>query len=595
MSLKILCTVVLALTVEARAADTGMAPLAPGAVKVGGELGRRIDLTITGNLLKLDVDRDFLAPLGPKKGQYIGVGILLQTACDLAAQTGDPRVAALRERVAAALIAAQDVDGYIGYKPRQHRVWQMFDPDEIAQIVLGLVRHYEFTGSKPSLEAARRLAGFVVRECRQNPKKAAHPPLGDALFWICIELAMIRLHEATHDPEWLAFCLEDRKLTEWNLPIVLGRWGPIDGHAYAYLARALAQLHVYRIRPEPRLLETTRRTVDFLLRGEGMVITGAVSDWECWHDNQDGTRGLGETCATSYLLDVLDDSLRREKATIYGDVMERVVWNTLLAAQSPDGRRLRYYTAFEGHREYHPNDVFCCPNNFRRAVAELPAMIAYRVDGGLAVNLYTAGTIGCRLGDVPVELREATDYPNSGRVVFHVAPERPVKFPLWLRIPRWCVGAKASVNGQPVTQAVKAGQFLVLNRAWQPGDRVELDLPMRWRWVKGRQAQAGRAALMRGPMVFCLNRMQQAALKGVDLRQLKIDAAGNIEGPLADDSVRPGGMKARIRTWVDNFGRKEIPIELTEFADAGAESIYFKVANPQAKELVDDELVSAGR
>lgn len=576
-------------------ADRPLTVLAPGAVRLSGELGRRVDLTIHGNLLKLDVDRNFLAPLKAQKGDYIGVGILLQATCDLAAHTEDPRLSALAERVARALVAAQEPDGYIGYKPQGQRVWKLFDPDEIAQIVLGLVRHYELTRAKPSLEAARRLAALVIRECRAHPQKVAHPPFGDAMFWICMDLAMMRLYEASRDPAILAFCVADRKLAEWNLPIVLGRWGPLDGHAYAYLARATAQLHLYRIRPEPRLLETTHRTVDFLLRGDGLVITGAVSDWECWHDNQDGTRGLGETCATSYLLDVLDDSLRREKTAIYGDLMDRVIWNTLLAAQSADGRRLRYYTPFEGRRAYHPNDFFCCPNNFRRAMAKLPSMIAYGVEGGLAVNLYTASTIRCRAADVPVTVRQETDYPNSGRVTLHLAPERPAEFPLWLRIPRWCVGAKARINGQPVARPVDSGTFLVLNRTWQSGDRVELELPMTWRWIKGRQSQAGRAALMRGPMVFCVNRDRQPALSGVDLRQLKIDPASNVEGPLPDDSVRPGGMKARIRAWVDNFGRKEIPLELTEFADVGGESVYFKVANPQAAQLADDELLGAGR
>jgi hypothetical protein len=194
---------------------------------------------------------------------------------------------------------------------------------------------------------------------------------------------------------------------------------------------------------------------------------------------------------------------------------------------------------------------------------------------------------------VALALRQETDYPNSGRVTLHVAPARTAIFPLWLRIPRWSTSPKVAVNGKPVAQAVAPGAFLVLNRSWQPGDRVELDLPMPWRWVRGRQSQAGRAALMRGPMVFCLNRSHQSAFAGIDLRQLKVDTAAKVEGPLRDDSVRPGGMKARVRVWVDNFGRKEIPLELSEFADAGGESIYFKVANPRAANLADDELAGA--
>jgi hypothetical protein len=65
-----------------------MKPLPPGCVKVGGEIGRRIELTVTNNLLKLDVEKDFLAPLKEKKGGYIGVGILLDAASRLAAATG---------------------------------------------------------------------------------------------------------------------------------------------------------------------------------------------------------------------------------------------------------------------------------------------------------------------------------------------------------------------------------------------------------------------------------------------------------------------------------------------------------------------------
>ena len=129
--------------------------------------------------------------------------------------------------------------------------------------------------------------------------------------------------------------------------------------------------------------------MDFLTRQDGLVITGACGYQECWHDNQQGFFKLGETCATAYLIRLLDNMLRLEGDTLYGDMMERTIYNALFAAQSPDGRNLRYYSPFEGKRVYFDKDTYCCPCNFRRIIAELPTMVYYRCGGGLAINLYT--------------------------------------------------------------------------------------------------------------------------------------------------------------------------------------------------------------
>ena len=79
------------------AADV-LAPLDLSSVKLGGELGRRIDVTVANNLLVLDADPDFLAPFREKTKNtgYIGLGKLLDATVRLAAYAGDPRLAALK-------------------------------------------------------------------------------------------------------------------------------------------------------------------------------------------------------------------------------------------------------------------------------------------------------------------------------------------------------------------------------------------------------------------------------------------------------------------------------------------------------------------
>ena len=111
----------------------------------------------------------------------------------------------------------------------------------------------------------------------------------------------------------------------------------------------------------------------------------------------------------------LDELMRREGKALYGDLMERVVFNTLFGAQSPDGRHLRYYTAFDGPRHYFPGDTYCCPCNYRRAIATLPDLIYYRIENGLAVNLYAASNADVALEDgLTVRLQQETKYPSGG-------------------------------------------------------------------------------------------------------------------------------------------------------------------------------------
>ena len=158
--------------------------------------------------------------------------------------------------------------------------------------------------------------------------------------------------------------------------------------------------------------------MEFMVNGDGLVICGTASFWECWHDTQDGLCQLGETCATTYFLRFWHELLLMDGDSLYGDLMERAVYNALFAAQSPDGRRLRYYVPFEEQRVYFPLDSYCCPNNYRRGLSVLPLMAYYTVDGGPVVNLYTASTATIPLEDngLSVKLEQKTDYPNSGKV-----------------------------------------------------------------------------------------------------------------------------------------------------------------------------------
>jgi hypothetical protein len=83
----------------------------------------------------------------------------------------------------------------------------------------------------------------------------------------------------------------------------------------------------------------------------------------------------------------------------------------------------------------------------------------------------------------------------------------PAAFTLHLRIPAWAAGATATLNGSALNMGVVTQGYLPVARTWQNGDVVQLALPMAIRRVYSHPkvfAHQGRVAIVRGPIVYCL-------------------------------------------------------------------------------------------
>lgn len=564
-------------------------------VRVGGEIGRRIDVTVENNLLAMDLDGDFLKPFRERTAGsgYIGLGKTLDALARLAYYTEDTRVAEKKDGVVREILALQGPDGYLGFFKEEARLRSLWDIHEMSYLIYGLLTEYELFNNEKALEAAVKGADYIVNGWQAEPERTtSNWDITVYMGATGIEPTLLRLYGGTQEARYLDFCRDFRKLAAWDGLIVSGRWGPIQGHIYAYLSRCLAQLMLYDIAPDEGLWTNTRKALDYMLKGEGLTIIGACGQHECWHNTQEGAANLGETCATAYAIRWWDDLLRREGSALYGDLMERALYNAFFGAQSPDGRRIRYYTPFEGPRVYHRGDTYCCPCNYRRIVSELPRMIYYTSDDGIAVNTYTPSTATLTLpSGAVVKIAQETAYPQNGHVAIKLTPASAQEFILRLRLPRWAAKPEITVNGELWSFEHSPGSFLAIKRNWQSGDTVNIDFAPTLRLVKGRAAQAGRAAVMYGPLVFTLNRAHNPALQEADLRMITIDPA-TLSGPVPDDSVHPGGLSCSVKAWQTTHwypqATHDWEVKLTEFTDPGGEMTYFHVPNPNDPALVDD-------
>jgi len=277
-------------------------------------------------------------------------------------------------------------------------------------------------------------------------------------------------------------------------------------------------------------------------------VTGGVSVAECYRGEYDlpNTGNVVETCATMSWLLLSQRLLEFTGEPAFADAIERLLWNHLPAAQTVDGDGWRYHTPLAGWK---PEGCFtgpdCCSSSGPRILAEVPTFLYARTPDGLAVNQYVASTLAAKLASgTEVTLRQATDYPVGETVRIEVAPARPERFTLRLRLPAWCEEPGLSVNGQAVAEGLQPGAYALLQREWKAGDRVELTLPMRPRWLAGDHGNGGLFCLVRGPVVFALDTVWcDPATRAALVRDGKGDPIPGLAGVVVERDEAAAGLK----------------------------------------------------
>jgi DUF1680 family protein len=570
--------------------------LAYGKVRIAGEIGRRIDMTIDRNVKSLDTENTFLNPFRAKSAAdgFIGTGMFLDAAARFAAYSADTAIVALKNRIVDCLLENRQDDGYIGFFDEGRRLWQAWDIHEMVYIIAGLVSDYNLFGQKRSLDAAVKTAGYILA------RWAARPLDFPDFYLLGIDKAMLSLYQLTGEERFREFG-ENKKPLTWAPGIEKGRTSRMFGHIFAYMAINEAQLDLYRSAADERLMKATSDAMNFLTAGDGLSVIGGAGQEECWTDDQDGEGDHAETCATAYMIRIYDNLLRLRGQSSFGDLMERSIYNALFAAQSPDGGKIRYYTPFEGERKYFNSVAYCCPNNFRRIISELPLMVYYtKPEGGIAVNLYVASSAQLDFDDgTTAGIEQLTDYPNTGNVAINLKLNKSRAFPLALRIPGYAANVTVKVNGKPVDGKATAGKFFVIDRAWKSGDRVELHIPMEFRLVAGRKRQSGRVAVMRGPVTYCFSRVanpdidpqRNAGFQGLG----KITLDPETLALIADSTVRSNGTACTVKAWragfSSNAGKHDYLLKLTEFTDPDGVVTYFRIPEYSNAGVVRDELI----
>jgi DUF1680 family protein len=249
---------------------------------------------------------------------------------------------------------------------------------------------------------------------------------------------------------------------------------------------------------------------------------------------------------------------------VIADEIELSLLNSVLGMHSSSGRWATYNTPMDGIRRASAHTIVfqaregspelnCCSVNSPRGLGMLSDWALMGDGDGLIVNYYGPSTMtigGDASPGSPVTLTQLTDYPASGRIVLRVEPEQACTFALKLRIPTWSGESAAHVNGEPVP-GVTAGQYLCLQRTWQAGDTVTLDLDMSPHCWAGEGECAGWTSIYCGPILLTFDHRYNLTLAQDRLPVVRQYDRGNLSADTLLDvpALDARAMAGRLVEW----------------------------------------------
>ena len=375
------------------------------------------------------------------------------------------------------------------------------------EIELALVKLYRTTGEKRYLN----LAKFFIDERGQQP------------YYFDIEAQKL-------DPKTVPGVYAKREYNQAHLPV--REQTEVVGHAVRafYMYSGMADVAVET--GDESLLMALRTLWDNAVN-KRMYITGGIGPTSAnegftFDYDLPNETAYAETCAAIALVFLARRMIDLEAEAKYADEMERALYNGVMAGVSLSGDGFFYANPLTVYPKSEPFlhgpmaaqrqgwfDCACCPPNIARLIASVSGYMYSTTPQAVYVHLYAESIASLTVAEQTVRITQKTAYPWQETITFTVDVESPAIFTLALRIPGWCGQAQVQVNDELIDIApVLDKGYAKLERQWQTGDQVTLTLPMPVERVQAHpqvRMNAGLVALQRGPVVYCVEEVDNGA------------------------------------------------------------------------------------
>jgi DUF1680 family protein len=456
--------------------------------------------------------------------------------------TPDARLEATIDRIVDEVLAAQGPDGYLNtyfVEDRAKLRWQQQVGGHelycLGHLLQGAIAYYRATGKRKLLDGGIRFVEYLLRETGpgKQPLLTGHPEL---------ELALAELYRTTGKAEYLQLAgyllsgVETQRLkltpsqTKYTFSgVPFTSRTQFEGHAVRALYAATGAADYY--------LETGdaayRGTLDTLWRDlveSKMFVTGGVgsrASGEAFGDAYElpNRQAYTESCAAIAGMLFNQRMLAATGEAKYADAMERALYNGINSGMSSSGTMYCYRNPLAaGPDEKIRNpwyDTCCCPPNLQRTFTALGGYFYSTSKEGVYAHFYDNSVLDWRLeSGTALRVEMKTGLPWKGDVEMTVTPARSEEFTLFVRVPAWSLQSSVWVNGAAAGVDAKANSYVALRRMWKAGDRVKVQFDMTTRLIRANPRvpeDFGKAAVQRGPILYCLEQPESAEASVFDV------------------------------------------------------------------------------
>lgn len=530
----------------------------------------------------------------------------------------DPALEKQLDELVDLIVSAQQPDGYLNthftlVEP-ENRWKNLHHEHELycaGHLIEAAVACFEATGKRKFLDAMCRYADLIAATFGRAPGQLRGYPGHEEL-----ELALVKLYRATGEKRYLKLAqyfidergaepnyfttvegLSPSKLENLQADVPVRKQIAATGHSvralylYCGIADVAAETGDAELQAlVERLFDNIAERRMYITGGVGSTPQGEAFTYDFALPND---TAYAESCAAMALVLFAKRLLDATGKHKYAEVMERALYNNALSGISLDGRHFFYANPLEvnattrelmniGRVRQEWFSCSCCPTSYCRFLPQLGRFCAAATKTSLRIDIPAAMRI-----DTPEFAAEVTgNYPSSGDVALSIV--RGANIEIAIRIPEWCRKFSVKLNGADATAAIADGYWRA-QRNWQPGDKVELSLALEaeLRFADPRvPADAGRAAIQRGPVVYCV---ESADNPGVRLHSLRLSSAvrfretaapGLPEGTVAlrfaarHEVTAPGGAFTARRPEYADCEAVAIPYALWQNRGAGAMQVF---------------------
>jgi uncharacterized protein len=559
-------------------------------------VNRRISLEHGYQMLeKAGNFHNFRMAAGRKQGEYRGRLFLdenvykwIEAVAYELGKAPDDKLQQMVDEAISLIADAQQADGYLNtYYITQEPENRWTDLDHSHELYCAghlfqaAIAYHRATGNANLLNIATRFADHIDSVIGPDKQKGA-PGHSE------IEMALVELYRETGEKNYLSlskFFIDQRGQGKMR---GLGWVGPeyhqdrvpvrealiVEGHAVRALYLTSGITDLYLETGEKELLDALTRQWHDMIGGKLHVTGGAGARYEgeSFGDPFElpNDQCYCETCAAIGSIMWNWRMLLATGEARFIDLLEQTLYNGFLSGPALDGKNFFYINPLlsrggYGRAEWY--EVACCPPNIMRTIASVQQFIATNDTSGIQIHLYSAAAISTEKASFQME----TDYPWQGEVKIRLDEVDGSEWTLSLRIPSWCNSASVRINGEATTVRANPDSYIEITHTWQQGDTIELSLPMTPHLLTAHPSidtTRGCTAIQRGPILYCLEQIDQAA--GVDIMAVEIDETIPLEAEWNTDllggvmTVNASGYTLDTSVWGDQIyqrlsGRMDLP------------------------------------